>query len=242
MIAPFHPLNTLRLGAAVSDRIVTGTANGISGNLCTMVGWFMPTTLTSVRKYFGKANAVTSTNRHEVQVRADGSIRSVIEAGATDLVYSTTATGLAVVNLWMFLAVILNTAAGAGLRTRFFVGYRGIKPSEYAVTVTSEGTGPYYDGSTDPYIIGNDSAALYDSAFQGLVGPQQIYNRALTIDDIEDLHEDLTTPVQGLVGYWNVGSTGVQAIPDLSGFAGHGLSTGCVPAEPLILPGVTQCI
>lgn len=229
-----RPQSTLRFGAATSDRVICGTANSLTGNLCTMLGWFMPTTLTNTRKYFGKYNGATDANRHEVQVRADGSIRSIVEAGATDTQY-TSATGLAVANVWMFLAATFNTAAANTLKLRFFVGYIGVPVLEFSSTVTSEGSGSYYDNSADPFIIGNTQTSV-NLSFQGLIGPVQVYNRELTIYELTRLWHNINTPILGLCGDWRLGSTGQQTVPDLAGFNGHGAVVGALPAPPLALP------
>lgn len=148
-------------GAATSDRISAPLPDALFAvtEISLVYGWFLPTTLTATRKYFGNAGGAGNDCGLEVDTTTS-ELRFKNPNSTTKAEYTTSGAGI-VTDKWQFIAMM----AASGVAPRFWVGTVETPPAEVS---SAQVVAPAGGGTTGTAIvIGNTAAGSPAQAFQG---------------------------------------------------------------------------
>jgi hypothetical protein len=229
---------SLLFGGAVSDRVNHGSAAALDNlTAWTQIFWLYPTTLTSFLDISDKQ--VTSNGRRLVFVSgyatSDVEIQVRRATNADD--YSSNGAGITV-NNWWYVAVVYDSAAGAGLHAKFYVGNLTTPAALKSTIVDTEGSGALKTDAAGDFIIGNDYA--FASSYRGRIAFHGNWNITLSLGQIKAQQYDLLYPVDPdpahCLIFTNYGLLGTGTQPDWSGNLNNGTVTGATQSNHVPLP------
>lgn len=183
---------SLTFGAATSDRVNCGTLNGYNNETFTALQWVYPTTLTNARAFFAKSNGIA---QMRLLVGTVTSELSFAWTGAVADSYISSGAGLTI-NKWWFVGIVVDHPAAAGSRVKLYLGDESAQ-----VVLLANGTAT--DGNTFASMAaitwcwGNRENAI--NAFQGDIFWSGLWDRALTIGEIEDQRKFLHVTANNLL-------------------------------------------
>lgn len=150
----------LDFGALNDDDITIGSHfnSNVSGWI--FMAWFLPTTLTAGRTYWGASSLIS--------VKVDATTSELVVAvdrTTTDSVWKTSGAGIVTTEA-VFVALVKSSNSGAA-NWRCWIGHGTAQPQEVTITETTVGSGTEVAGSN--MVVGNVSSAG-TIAFQGGIG------------------------------------------------------------------------
>lgn len=224
-------MKALRFGAATSDRLDCGAAANITGFTKFSGGALLKiTTLTDGRQLCTKTNSASV--GWGVGITGTTGNARILFNGATLMTYDTNSTPLKL-NRWQFVAWVIDTSLGAGLKAHVYAS-----PSldsamvEATYAAFAEGSAPAVDTTSQPFVWGNNSAApslaMQGSMALGFHAP----NVTLSLGELKQWQMFPFAPPRGTRLFTIMGHNGRGLVRDWSQVGGHtGTITGAVAAE-----------
>jgi hypothetical protein len=232
----------LTFGAVSSDAVNIGTGASISNlNPLTYVAWVYPTSVaTSAGLLFmQKGRAASGGTRRAFSFAAAGNfLRFVADRATTDTDYIASSLALTD-NTWHCIAATFSSAASAGEVVNLYCGMLTTEMAETTYSTTTDGSGAVGDDSGLAMKIGNDGAAASTSAFKGRIACAAIFNRVLTLGELQTW-QFRPRVLSGCVGFWAFGYNGTSTQPDWSGNGNAGTVTGATLSDHVPLRGLRR--
>jgi hypothetical protein len=229
----------LTFGAVNSDAVNIGTGASISNlNPLSYIEWVYPTSVaTSAGLLFmQKGRAASGGTRRAFSFAAAGNfLRLTVDRATTDTDYIASSLALTD-NTWHCIAATFNSAASAGEVVNLYCGTLTAEMAETTYSTATDGSGAVGDDSGLAMKLGNDGAAASTSAFKGRIAIAAIFNRVLTLGELQSwqFHPRV---MSGCVGFWQLGYNGTSTQPDWSGNGNNGTVTGATLSDHVPLRG-----
>lgn len=230
----------LTVGANTTDRVDCGSGASVDDlTALTAVVHEYPTTLTSDRTLIGKYRGAGATGW---QLRNGLSGVVIVEVGrATQSVVQRSSSLARSTGQWYCTACTIDRAATPV--AHIYIGDLATAMAEPSYDLTQDGSGSFNSDAARVLMIGNRDAATPNGAYIGTLALASLFNRVLTLAEIEQLRlrPMAAAHMSGCVGAWilgNGGSIGTQV--DLTGSGNDGAVTGCTASStqiPLALHG-----
>lgn len=215
--------------SASSDRVNCGSAAGIDNlTALTVMGWVNPTALAGrplISKYRG---SVPEGWTFEID-GASGFLSFTWEQNTSHIAYVSSSLALTT-NTW---ACIAATADATG--AKIYVGSLTANMAETTYSATTVGSGGFKSDAARSLFLGNRDATTPNGGFPGRIGPTLLFNRILTLGEIQSL-QFKPRPLSGCRGYWRPGDAGTSSVPDWSGQGNTGTVTGATAGVNPPLP------
>jgi hypothetical protein len=227
----------LSFSATANQFVNFGSATSLDNLTAgTIVAWFRCTSTAAENQMLSvKGNGAPGYQNFVVNGFTPGTLRLALDIGrATTGLQIVSGADAVVLNQWTFAAVVWDMA-GSNTDQRLYVGSRTARVAEvasYAFQIV--GSGAISDNAGGNYVLGNFAGDQDWSRYVGQMALSAIWNRALTLAEIErqQFRPHVTT---GCVGFWDLHGTGTQY--DQSGNGNHGTVTGATAADHVPLRG-----
>jgi hypothetical protein len=237
--------SSLTFGAATSNRVSHGSSSGVDAlgrtGVMTIASWVYPTTITAGR---GIANIAVDSGGPSNAIRfvynsGSGDWRCRVLENNNSASNTTTATGNSVVNRWQFVSCVYDTNASSN--TRIYTAYSGQIVSDRTSSATNGTDVLIATHSSRNYWTGNNSAdeATPILSFQGQIGWTGVWNRALTLDELQEQMLS-PNPTRDCVIFTYYGANGNGTQIDLTGNGNSGTGSGTTASlngPPIFLQG-----
>lgn len=184
----------------------------------TFIMWIKPTDLTVLQGFIGKFGNVDESG-WRARIRSGGQFQIVRGRATTTMVHTTTNAGL-VNGQWNCVAGCMDITGGT---VKAYSGTLTALATECTGTQTV-GSGAILSDASHTQLLGARNLEA-DGGWDGEIGPVAIFNRALTLGEIQSWQFDPRV-LSGCVGFWNLGDNGTGTQPDFSGNGNSGTVTG----------------
>lgn len=214
-------MSSLTLGGATSDNVSFGSAASLDNlSPMTFLCILRATTLTAGRVIVGKQNTATAGLRFTVDTTV-GTMNLRRQRATTALNYSANTLPL-VTGKWMLAAFTMDM--GATPAAHIYRADKDTPIAECGYSASNNGSGTPTSDASYNLRVGNDDRLTV--AFQGDIAVVAIFNRVLTIQEIQDWYHNPRGTISGCVLYSRLGWYGTGTQPDWSGSGNNGTASG----------------
>lgn len=224
LIIPATSFASLRFVAGGSDKIDFGSPAHLD-NLAqmTICAWIYPTTLTPTNspRVWNKDSDTGVNNRFHMSGASGNNMRFRINSSGGSSGNVETNDNFVTANNWYFVCAV-QEAVGVANNMHIYHGSRTTKVVESTYGVRIDLTVAKEADATKNMIIGGNTTV---SAYSGDIAWVGIWNRALTLREIQQQHGRVS-PTSGNVFFSYLGFSGRTTQTDLSRFRNSGTITG----------------
>lgn len=216
---------SLFFDGSVATAYVDCGSNAVLDDLgaVTFIAWIKPTDLSVAQGFIGKFGNV-DTSGWAARIRSGGQFQIV--RGRATATMNTTTTDAGLTNgVWSCVAGVLNITGGT---VKAYAGTLTALVAECAGTQTV-GSGAILTDASLTQRLGARNLES-DGGWDGEIGPVAIFNRALTLGEIQSWQFD-PRMMAGCVGFWLLGDNGTGTQPDYSGNGNAGTVTSAIQSD-----------
>ena len=216
---------SLFFDGSVATAYVDCGSNAVLDDLgaVTFIAWIKPTDLSVAQGFIGKVGNV-DTSGWSARIRSGGQFQ--ITRGRATATMNTTTTDAGLTNgVWSCVAGVLNITGGT---VKAYAGTLTALVAECAGTQTVGSGAILTDASLTQRLGARHPGS--DGGWDGEIGPVAIFNRALTLGEIQSWQFD-PRMMAGCVGFWLLGDNGTGTQPDYSGNGNAGTVTSAIQSD-----------
>lgn len=217
---------SLLFTGAGTTRVSVGTSTSIISDVCTILAWIYPTSVTtpSTQAIIEKTPSDFSDYRG-IQVDGTGLLAFIRRGSPAFTGTEVAATGLLSINTWQMVGTVMDATSSTATDQKLFYGSLTSMIAEVpSYSSQDAGSGATSQGSINT-LIGNNGDGSFVSGFPGKIAWVATWNRILTLGEIQA--QQFTPHVTaGCQLFIHCGFNGTGTQPDWSGNGRNGTVTG----------------